>query len=264
MIFIPVGLAAVAVILFFVGRSQGSKALDIASTETSTAAGLATEASDVAKEIGAGSFTKVAELKGLVECGRPLTADMSGTECVWYRSTVTREYEESYTERDSDGKTRTGTRRGSENVSTNERRTPFMVRDDTGAVEVDPEGAPVEGVKVLSKFEQGDRGPSISIGSFKLSLGALGGGRRTIGYRLEESALPLGARVYVLGEARDDGGALRVAKPAAKGGRFIITVKSEEQLLKSAKTGSKVSGIIAVVLAVAAVVSLVLILAGLI
>jgi hypothetical protein len=264
MIFIPVGLAAVAVILFFVGRSQGSKALDIASTETSTAAGLATEASDVAKEIGAGSFTKVAELKGLVECGRPLTAEMSGTECVWYRSTVTREYEESYTERDSDGKTRTGTRRGSENVSTNERRTPFMVRDDTGAVEVDPEGAPVEGVKVLSKFEQGDRGPSISIGSFKLSLGALGGGRRTIGYRLEESALPLGARVYVLGEARDDGGALRVAKPAAKGGRFIITVKSEEQLLKSAKTGSKVSGIIAVVLAVAAVVSLVLILAGLI
>jgi len=264
MIFLPIGLAAIAVILFFVGRSQGSKALDIASTETSSAAGLATEASDVAKEIGAGSFTKVAEMKGAVECGSPLKAEMSGTECVWYRSTVTREYEETYTERDSDGKTRTGTRRGSENVSTNERRTMFMVRDETGAVEIDPEGAPVEGVKVLSKFEQGNHGPSISIGGFKLSLGAIGGGRRTIGYRLEESALPIGTRVYVLGEARDDGGRLRVAKPAAKGGRFIITVKSEEQLLKSAKTGSKVSGIIALVLAVAAVVTLVLLILGII
>jgi hypothetical protein len=139
-----------------------------------------------------------------------------------------------------------------------------MVRDETGAVEVDPEGAPVEGVKVLSKFEPGDHGPSISIGGFKLSLGAIGGGRRTIGYRMEEVALPPGTRVYVLGEARDDGGRLRVARPAATGGRFIITVRSEEQLLKSARTGSKVSGIIAAALAVGAVVTLVLLILGII
>jgi len=263
MIFLPIGLAAVAVILFFVGRSQGNKALDIAATETSTAAGLATEAADVAGEIGAGSYTKVAELKGVVECGSPLTAEMSGTACVWYRSTVTREYEESYTERDSDGKTRTGTRRGSETVSANERRTPFLVRDESGAVEVDPEGAPVEGIKVLSTFEHGDRGSSLSVGGFHLSLGALGGGRRTIGYRLEEFALPLGARVYVLGEARDDSGRLRVAKPTAKGGRFLITVKSEEQLLKSAKSGSRAALIIAAVSAAAAAVTLALVVLGL-
>ncbi len=262
MIFVPIGLVAVSVILFFMGRSQGNKALDIQSAETSTAAGLATEASDVAKEIGPGSFTKVAELKGTVDCGSPLKSEMSGTECVWYRSTVTREYEESYTERDSDGKTRTGTRRGSENVSTNERRTPFMVRDETGVVEVEPEGAPVEGVKVLSKFEPGDRGSTLSIGGFRVSLGAIGGGRRTIGYRLEELALPVGVLVYVLGEARDDGGRLRVAKPAAKGGRFIITVKSEEQLVKSAKTGSRVMTVISAVCVVAAVVLFVLVLTG--
>lgn len=262
MLFIPVGLVAVSVILFFIGRSQGNKALDIQSTETSTAAGLATEASEVAREIGPGSFTKVAELKGTVECSSPLIAEMSGTSCVWYRSTVTREYEEPYTDRDSDGKSRSGTRRGSENVSTNERRTPFTVRDESGAVEVEPDGAPVEGVKVLSRFEQGDRGSTISVGGFKLSLGAMGGGRRTIGYKLEELALPVGARVYVLGEARDDGGRLRVAKPAAKGGRFMITVKSEEQLVKSAKTGSKVLTVISAVCAVAAIVVFVLVLTG--
>ncbi len=262
MILLPIGLAAVAVVLFIIGRTQGKKALDMASTETATAAGLELEASDVAKEIGAGSFTKIAEVKGLVECGAPLKAEMSGVACAWYRSTVTREYEETYTERDSEGRSRTGTRRGSETVSSNERRTRFSVRDDSEAIEVDPEGAPIDGERVLSQFEQGDRGPSLSIGGFRLSLGAIGAGRRTIGYKLEEWALPVGARVYVLGEARDDGGRLRMAKPTAKGGRFIVSVKSEEQLLKSARTGASVLGIIAGVLLAGAAVLLVLVLTG--
>lgn len=260
MIFLPLGLATVAVVLFFVGKGQGKKALDIASTETSTAAGLAREAGEVAAEIGPGSFTKIAELKGTIASEAPLKAEMSGSACVWYRSTVTREYEESYTERDSDGKTRSGTRRGSETVSSNERRISFMVRDETGSVEVDPEGASLDGVQVLSRFEQGDVGPAIAIGGFRLSLGALTGGRRTIGYKLEERALLLGTRIYVLGEARDDGGRLRVSKPAAKGGRFIISSKSEEQLLASAKTGSRTLNILsALFLAGGAVIALLMV-----
>lgn len=264
MIFIPLGLAAAAVALFFIGRSQAAKASDIASTETSLATDVAREADDVAKEIGAGSYAKVAEIKGVVECGAPLASEMAGVPCVWYSSTVTREYEERYTERDSDGKTRTGTRRGSEQVSRSERRVPFMVRDQSGAIEVDPEGAPMDGQKVLSRFEPGDRGPSISIGSFSVSLGALAGGRRTIGYRLEERAMPIGARVYVLGEAKDEGGRLRVAKPSAKGGRFIISGKSEEELLKSAKTGSSVLFALAAALAAGTVATLALVLTGVI
>jgi len=68
----------------------------------------------------------------------------------------------------------------------------------------------------------------------------------------------------VLGEAKDEGGTLRIAKPAAKGGRFIITMKSEEQLLSSAKTGSKVLNIIAAALAAGAIVTLVLVVLGII
>ncbi|OHD17871.1 MAG: hypothetical protein A2Y38_06085 [Spirochaetes bacterium GWB1_59_5] len=262
MIFIPIGLAAAALILLLTGKSQGKKAFDLVSTETATAAGLAMEASDVAKEIGSGSFTKVTEVKGTVECASPLRAEMSGVGCVWYRSTVVREYEESYTERDAEGRTKSGTRRGSETVSTNERRARFMVRDATGAVEIDPEGAPIDGERVLSKFEQGEAGSALSIGGFRLSLGAIGGGRRTLGYKIEEWALPIGARVYVFGEARDDGGALRIAKPSAKGGRFIVTIKSEEQLLSSAKTGSRVLSVIAGVMAAGAIVTLVLVILG--
>lgn len=255
MIFIPIALAAVSAILFLIGRGKGNKALDIASTETTMAEELIDLAAQVGKEIGPGSFTRPAELKGTVECDQPLRSEMSGTSCAWYRSTVTREYEETYTERDSDGRSRTATRRGSETVSSNERRVPFFVRDPSGRMEVDPEGAALDGERVVSRFEQGERGTSISFGGFTVSLGGIGQGRRTVGYKLEEWVLALGKTVYVLGEARDDGGRLRVAKPGKKGGRFIISLKTEEQLLKSAKTGARVLfAISAVLLAGAAAV----------
>jgi hypothetical protein len=264
MIFIPAGLAAIAVLFFFLGRKQGKKALDMQATETSTSADIQRLAKDIATEIGPGALNQTAELKGLVECSSPLKAEMSGTECVWYRSTVTREYEESYTEKDSNGNTRHATRRGSENVSTNERRLPFMIKDETGAIEVDPEGAAMDGERVLSRFEQGEPGATMRIGNFSMHIGAIGSGRRTLGYKLEEWAIPTGRNIYVLGEARDDGGRLRIAKPGTKGGRFLISLKSEEHLVKAAKTGSTVLGVLSAVFGVAAVVVLVLVLTGVI
>lgn len=264
MIFIPAGLAALAVLFFFLGRGQGRKAYDMQTTETSSAADLDRLASDIAKEIGAGSLAQAAELKGAIECDAPLAAEMSGTECVWYRSVVTREYEEPYTERDSDGKTRSGTRRGSETVSSNERRISFRVRDASGACEVDPEGAAMDGERILSRFERGDQGPSLSFGGLTVRLGGIGPGRRTIGYRLEEWAVPTGRTVYVLGEARDDGGRLRVAKPSAKGGRFLVSLKTEEELVRAAKSGSTILTVLAGLFAAAAVAVLVLVLTGVI
>lgn len=257
-------LAVTAVVLFFVGRAQKAKALDIQSTETSSASELAGLAAEVAKEIGAGSFTRAAEVKGTVECAGPLRAEMSGTPCVHYRTSVTREYEERYEETDKDGNRRSGTRRGSETVSSNERSVPFLLRDETGTIEIDPTGATIDTEKTLSRFEAGG-GSSLRFGDFMLDLGRFTGGlggRRTIGYRLEEHALPLGRRLYVLGEAADAGGRLTVRKPGAKGGRFLISLKSEEELLTSAKGLASGLQIAAIVLAVGALVLAVLLVLG--
>ncbi len=240
MTILAAALAAVSLVLLLVARAQRSKALDMRATETSTAADLAALASDVAKEIGPGSFTRVVELKGTAEAAPgspPLVAEMSGTPCVYCRAVATREYEERYEEVDKDGNRRSGTRRGSETVSSNERRAPFALRDGTGAVEIDLEGASVEAERTLSRFEPGEGRGAFSLGSFNLDLASLAraaGGRRTVGYRFEEWAIPIGRRLYVLGEADDSGGRLRVRKPGSKGARFIVSVKSEEELVKAA------------------------------
>lgn len=253
MVFVALGLGGLAVLLAFLAKKQGGKAYAMQLTETVAAAELARQADEIVKEIGGGSFSKPAELKGTVECAAPLTAEMSGSPCVWYRSVVTRDYEESYAERDADGKTRTGTRRGSEQLSSNERRVAFYLRDESGATLVEPEGASIDGERVLSRYEQNFSGPSIQLGAFRLKIGPLGGGRRTLGFKLEEWALPVGARVYVLGEARDDEGRLRVAKPGTKSLPFIISRRSEEELVKAAKGGSLALTIAAAVVALGAV-----------
>ncbi|GAB1433776.1 hypothetical protein MASR2M29_24200 [Spirochaetota bacterium] len=253
MIIVAAILAVIAVVLLFTARSHGKKALDIGSVETSTAKDLISLAEDVAKEIGAGSFSQQVELKGVAESGQSLKSEMTAEPCVWYRSVVTREYEENYTERDSDGKTTTRTRRGSEIVSSNERSIAFALRDASGSITVDPDGASIDSVKVLSRFENGELGTGFSIGSFRFSVGVPGRGRRTLGYKMEEFILPLGKDLYVLGEARDESGKLKVGKPSKKGARFIISTKSEEELLKAAKGGQKGLNIAAIALGIGAI-----------
>ncbi len=262
MIFLAAFLAAGAVVLIIVGQVQRSKARDIMQAETVSAATLATESADIAKEIGGGAFSRYVELKGIVESASPLVSEIEGSPCVHYRSVVTREYEERYEEKDSEGHYQSRTRRASEVVARNERSQPFMLRDDSGAVEIDPTGAKIEAEKSLSRFDQGSQ-PAPSLGSLLLNLAAEGlGGRRTLGYRLEEWTIPLGKRLYVLGEVSDVEGRLRVKKPTEKGRRFLISVRSEEEIVKGAQGAFTILSVLGGVLAAGALALAVLLAIG--
>ncbi|MFA6504829.1 MAG: E3 ubiquitin ligase family protein [Treponemataceae bacterium] len=236
-------LVLIAVGLYFASQGQKKKLGEMKSTETSSSAQLAELAGAVAKDIGAGSFNQVTEVKGVIECADPLVSELSDTACVRYSMSVTREYEETYWEKDDKGEQVQRTRRGSETVASNARSVHFLVRDSSGSIEVDPEGASFVDEKVFSQFRQGEnRGERLRFGSYDFNptgFAALAGGRRTLGYRFEESAIPVGRPVYVLGEAVDRDGRLRVCKPSAKGASFIISLKSEEQLAAGAQSSAK-------------------------
>lgn len=135
-----------------------------------------------------------------------------------------REYQE--TERDADGDLET--RRRSEVVASNEQFALFAVEDDSGAVGVRGEGAEVDALEVMDRFERDAGGAgSISLGGLTFNLGER---ERTIGYRHVESILPVDAPVYVLGAVQDDGEI--GAPPPGEEGRFLISHRSEEQLEK--------------------------------
>jgi len=208
-----VAWVAVGVLLYFRRRTLG-KTEAMRGVETSSA----TEAAGLAPG------TPV-EVKGTLRCESPLESEMAGRTCAYYLSQVIREYQE--TERDADGDLET--RRRSEVVASNERFAPFAVEDDSGAVGVRGEGAEVDALEVVNRFER-DADGGITLGGLTVNIGER---ERTIGYRHVESVLPVDAPVYVLGAVQQGGGI--GASPGDGEGRFLISYRSEEQLEKKFK-----------------------------
>ncbi len=259
--------------LLLIRRSQEGRLLEIGSAEASTSQGLSDASKYVADRLGeAGSFSRIAKVKGVVKCDSPLISEVARQSCVYYEMSVTREYEE-YQGIRSRRRQRIGRpRRGSETVATNSQRVPFWVEDATGRILVNPQNSQIDSIKVVDRFEPaGGLGGSnvLSFGGFSVDLGNLLpgpglGSRTTLGYRLQEKLLPLERRVYVLGEARDVSGQLTIEKPRERGKPFIVTLKSEEELISSTRSailwllvGAAASGIAGIGLVLAGLIPLV-------
>lgn len=177
------------------------------------------------------------EVKGTLRCEDPLTSEISNHTCAYYHARVIREYED----RDRDAEGRTRTRRRSETVASNERFAPFVVEDASGTVGVRGEGAEVDALEVVNRFERDtDGSSSITLGGLTVNLG---GGERTLGYRHVESILNLDAPVYVLGVVQHDG---EIGAPNEDEGehKFLISYRSEEQLEKKYRKDARVLALI--------------------
>ena len=147
---------AVGVLLYFRRKTLG-KTEAMRRVETSTA----TEATGMAPG------TPV-EVKGNLRCESPLESEMAGQTCAYYLSQVIREYQE--THRDADGDLET--RRRSEVMASNERFAPFAVEDGSGAIGVRGEGAEVDALEVMNRFERDTGGAgSVTLGWLTVNLG---------------------------------------------------------------------------------------------
>jgi hypothetical protein len=219
--------------LLLARKSQMNKRLELRFAQTSTAQKIRENCESIAKDLGKGNYIATVELKGVAQCDSPLTAEHSKTPCVWYEVTTTREYEEKVQQKGSGS----ATRRGSETVVSRQDATRFSLSDETGTILVDPEGA-----KIV---------PKVSFDEFKPEYGLFGGGgRKTVGDRYKEKIVPVGQPLYVLGEASDLDGVLAVRKPTTDG-RFIVSVKSEEELVRGYAGWAKffhIAGIAALIL----------------
>jgi hypothetical protein len=229
-----------------VGATFQKKRLALmAVTETSKTAQLAALAQSVAGEIGAGSFTELVEVKGVVRCEQPIQSELARVPCVHYSMEVIREYEETTWETDGSGKRQSAVGRGSETVAEHERSCPFQVEDETGRIGVDPVGAKIIAEQVCDRFEPGETPAALAPPADEplswlppAAAVVASAPRRTLGYRYREEAIPVGKTIYVLGEASDQGGRMVVRKPA-KGGTFLVSVKGEEELTSSARRGAR-------------------------
>lgn len=231
-------LLVVGIILFFVYTNLKRKLTSLRQARPASIAELNHLASEIALEMGPGSWRDYVKLKGTIHCDQPLISEIKQTPCVHYHMTVVREYEEQVTERDSEDNPVEKTQRGSETVSQNRQSVPFFLKDDTGEIWVEPDSAQIETVRVLDEFRpEQPSGGQLSFGGFSLSLSA-DSGRQTIGYRYQESVLPVERQVFVVAQVSDHNHSLVLENPPEKGQRFVISLKSEEALAQNTQTSA--------------------------
>jgi hypothetical protein len=172
------------------------------------------------------------EVKGAAEKRRPLVSYLAGVRCVYYTYTIQEKWERTVTETytDSDGKTRTRTRTesGWTTVAGSESAPPFMLRDDTGAVRVVPDGATIHAHRVFSET----CGPYDALYYGKGPEGSIPDSAHRRSFT--ERAIPAEADLYVLGTVRlrKDGLTPEIGRSPTKE-LYLISVKGEEALQRS-------------------------------
>ncbi|MCT4581744.1 MAG: E3 ubiquitin ligase family protein [Flavobacteriales bacterium] len=233
-------LLVVAVIFFIIQKKRSGKLHHIEYNDTTSINQIVENHNEMSGSFGPGSFSLYSEVKGIATANTPIKTEFSHQECVYYKSTVTREYEVLEKTKDASGKSSKRWVRKSEVVANNENKShDFMIRDNSGEILLNTEGSELHAKKTFSKFEEGDDAPkgglNISIGSFSISSGS---NYRTIGYKYEEYAIPTKTPLYVIGDANDRSGRLQISKPTDKR-PFIVSTKSEDEITKQLSSSAK-------------------------
>jgi hypothetical protein len=219
---------------------------ELTAVETSTCGDMRQLADAVAESAGAGGFRQRCELTGVAKAAYVGTAEAPQTkrECVWYRTKLTHEYYD-YDWVERNGRRVRERQRRSNVIQDDTSDIPFAIDDGTGQAIIHPEDADVHApLEVMDQLERDMSNPGL--------LAQLGqsfmGNDETIGYRREEWIIPLDTPLFVQGEVTDEQGQLRLRKPEK--GRFQVSTRSEEELVKEAATSRKWATVGAVALGV--------------
>jgi hypothetical protein len=185
-----------------------------------------------------GVFIGLVELKGAAETAEPLTSFLAAQACVQYAWTVEEHWSRTVTETYTDDKgrtqTRTRTKSGWTQVASGGEMIPFYLRDDCGVILVRPDGAKIEPVKIfdetctpLNALYYG-KGPAGAVANSDM--------RR----RFVETALPLKANLFVVGQARERQDVIAPEIAADDTAPlFLISTRSQEQVSGGMKWGAR-------------------------
>jgi hypothetical protein len=184
-----------------------------------------------------GVFIGLVEIKGTAEIEKPLVSYLAEIPCVQYAYKVQEHWSRTVTETYTDGKghvhTRTRTESGWKTVADSTESAPFYLKDDTGILRILPEGAKIEGKEVFDKNVRRD--DPLYFGKCPASEVANSTHRR----RFQETAVPLHAVLYVVGQAREraDIVAAEIAKDKSSP-MFIISTRTERQVTSGFNAGA--------------------------
>ena len=179
-------------------------------------------------------YREFVELKGNIVSDTLVDAPFSNRKVAYCNSKVMQVTEEREQYRDNNGnlKTRVNKR---ENTISNEKSSQDISMKDSSAdesvvLEINGTGCNLDIPRTFDRFESKNNLGNYSF--FKsFSLGRYGAD--TLGFRMTEETIDANQSLYVIGEAFKVGDKLHIGKPQDSKKPFIVTTKSEEDLVNS-------------------------------
>ena len=175
-----------------------------------------------------GVFYGLNEVKGSVKSDVPLQTYLTEGPSVWYDWSISEHWKKTESYRDKDGNRKTRTKSGWRTVDSGGSYQSFFLKDDTGELLIEPEGAKVDAPSTMSC----SCSPTDPLYYGKGPGGAIA--NSTYRRRFSERSLTPGDDIYVLGSAklREDVAQPMIAK-SKEARYFLISTKSEEQIIRS-------------------------------
>ncbi len=176
-----------------------------------------------------GVFVGLTELKGTAESESPLTSYLASVRCVHYSWQIDEHWSrtviETYTDSKGHAQTRTRTESGWTKVADGRDSQPFYLKDETGVLRIVPDGARINAVTTYNETLSRDnpfyydKGPAKEIAN------------TTHRRRFQETALPLHAALYIMGQARERQDVVAAEVAYQKNTpMFLISTKTEKQI----------------------------------
>jgi len=202
---------------------------------------------------GLEGYRHFVELKGSADSDDPEKAPFSERKVAYYDADLFQVYEEKHTYTDDKGTHQQMKKR--ETLMSNQKSSgPIVLKDSQSIkkayIDVSQSGIKLEALKTLDKFEPENNTKKYNFfSSFRYSnMGA-----RTLGFRMVEKTIPVGQSLYVLGEAWLEGLKVKIGKPRDGKKPFIVSVKSETDIIQANNSSARVALIIGIVIAIAGV-----------
>lgn len=180
-----------------------------------------------------GVFLGLNEVKGRAQRDEPFISYLAGTRCVYYEYEIKERWSRTETYTDSEGRSRTRTTSGWKTVASHEERQPFRLVDSTGELRVVPHRAEISADTVFD--EHCSRHDPLYYGKGPGGSIADSDHRR----HFVEHAIPVDARIYVLGPARLRDDKVEPEIAWERGAElFLISTKGERHITRGYTTGA--------------------------
>jgi len=205
-------------------------------------------------EAGLDGYRHYSELKGKAGSDDPQKTPYSNKEVAYYSASLYQVYEETETYRDAKGVTRRRVKKSQSLISNQKSSNLITIKDpasgDRVYIDITQPGLRLETHKTLNKFEPSNNARKYSFLE-NLKFGALGS--RTLGFKMVENTIQLGQSLYVLGEALLEGKKINILRPGDSKKPFIVSVRSEDDIVRSNNKNANIALVFAVLLALAGI-----------